>query len=170
MTPSHPPNVNVHLCSDLRNFIVNAYVLYYILCLIFILPKTDCIFALVAAPERIQFPAEVRRPTAETKKRIVISETKPMFERRILEERRPLVQTHINDDWFVLLDGDLKESGIFCLFCFVELQMCSSHMVMSSWLHEMLINIRLETFRPMYSISQECVHRWQCMFTIFKDF
>ncbi|CAK6960484.1 uncharacterized protein LOC128367095 [Scomber scombrus] len=66
----------------------------------------------VAAPERIRFPAEVRPPTAETKKRIVISETRPQFERRILEERRPVVHTHINDDWFVLLDGGLKESVV----------------------------------------------------------
>lgn len=47
------------------------------------------------------------------KTRITISETRPQFEKRILEERRPLTHTHVNDDWFVLLDVGAKESGIF---------------------------------------------------------
>lgn len=81
-----------------------------------------CSFVLVAAPERIQFPAERRAPTAVAKTRITISETRPQFEKRILEERRPL--THVNDDWFVLLDVGAKESGIFfCPFGFISLQM-----------------------------------------------
>ncbi|XP_040901229.1 uncharacterized protein LOC121186532 isoform X13 [Toxotes jaculatrix] len=60
----------------------------------------------VAVPERIQLPAEVRPPTAVAKTR------KPLFERRILEERQPLKHTYVNDDWFVLLDVDLKESVV----------------------------------------------------------
>ncbi|KAM8734767.1 uncharacterized protein AB9X84_023470 isoform 12-T13 [Acanthopagrus schlegelii] len=66
----------------------------------------------VAAPERIQFPAERRAPTAVAKTRITISETRPQFEKRILEERRPLTHTHVNDDWFVLLDVGAKESVV----------------------------------------------------------
>ncbi|XP_068999111.1 uncharacterized protein [Embiotoca jacksoni] len=62
----------------------------------------------VAAPELIQFPAEVRAPAAVAT--IRISDTRPQFEKRILKERRPLALTHVNDDWFVLLDVDLKES------------------------------------------------------------
>ncbi|XP_031154802.2 uncharacterized protein LOC116049367 isoform X6 [Sander lucioperca] len=64
----------------------------------------------VAVPERIHFPAEVKVPTAVAKTRI--SERRPQFEKRILEERRPLTQTHVNDDWFVLLDVGLKESVV----------------------------------------------------------
>lgn len=71
-----------------------------------------CVFVLVAVPERIQFPAEMRVPAAEAKARIAIPERRPQFEQRILEERRPVTQTHVNDDWFVLLDVGLKESGI----------------------------------------------------------
>ncbi|XP_042281134.1 titin-like isoform X2 [Thunnus maccoyii] len=66
----------------------------------------------VAVPEGIRFLAEVRPPTAEARKRIAVSETRPQFERRILEERRPLTHTHINDDWFVLLDVGLKETVV----------------------------------------------------------
>ncbi|XP_056237233.1 titin-like isoform X5 [Seriola aureovittata] len=66
----------------------------------------------VAVPQRIQFPPEVRVPTAMDKTRIAISETRPLFEKRILEERRPLTHTHVNDDWFVLLDVGLKESVV----------------------------------------------------------
>ncbi|KAM7420588.1 hypothetical protein PAMA_015018 [Pampus argenteus] len=66
----------------------------------------------VAVPEHLRFPAEVRPPSAEAKKRIAFSETRPQFERRILEERRLLTHTHINDDWFVLLDVGLKESVV----------------------------------------------------------
>lgn len=74
-----------------------------------------CVFVLVALPERIQYPAEVRAPAAVAKTRIAVSETRPQFGKRILEERRPLTQTHVNDDWFVLLDVGIKESGI-CFF------------------------------------------------------
>ncbi|XP_039973220.1 uncharacterized protein LOC120783904 isoform X3 [Xiphias gladius] len=66
----------------------------------------------VAVPARIQIPAKVRVPTAVAKTRIAISETRPLFEKRILEERRPLTHTHVNDDWFVLLDVGLKESVV----------------------------------------------------------
>ncbi|XP_035528044.1 uncharacterized protein LOC118335725 [Morone saxatilis] len=66
----------------------------------------------VAVPERIQFPAVVRGPPAVAKTRISISETRPQFGKRILEERRPLAHTHVNDDWFVLLDVGLKESVV----------------------------------------------------------
>ncbi|XP_070821751.1 uncharacterized protein [Chaetodon trifascialis] len=68
----------------------------------------------VAVPERIQFPAEVRAPAAVAKTRVAISETRPQFGRRILEERRPLTHTHthVNDDWFVLLDVGPKESVV----------------------------------------------------------
>ncbi|XP_008294726.1 titin-like isoform X4 [Stegastes partitus] len=66
----------------------------------------------VAVAERIQFPAAVRAPTAAATKRVVISETRPQFEKRILEERRPVTRTHVNDDWFVLLDVALKESVV----------------------------------------------------------
>ncbi|XP_024863855.1 uncharacterized protein LOC108241980 isoform X8 [Kryptolebias marmoratus] len=62
----------------------------------------------VAAPERMRLPAEVRLPTAGARTRTDISERKPKFERRILEERLP----RVSDDWFVLLDGDLKESVV----------------------------------------------------------
>ncbi|XP_028436503.1 titin-like isoform X7 [Perca flavescens] len=63
----------------------------------------------VAVTEHIRFPAEVKVPAvAKTR----ISENRPQFEKRILEERRPLAQTHVNDDWFVLLDVGLKESVV----------------------------------------------------------
>nr|XP_033496144.1 uncharacterized protein LOC117265653 isoform X2 [Epinephelus lanceolatus] len=66
----------------------------------------------VAAPQHVQFPAAVRAPTAVAKTRIAISEQRPYFEKRILEERRPVTQTHGNADWFVLLDGGLKETVV----------------------------------------------------------
>ncbi|KAK9513643.1 hypothetical protein VZT92_027159 [Zoarces viviparus] len=66
----------------------------------------------VVVPERIQFPAEERIPTAVAKTTIPVSERSSQFEKRILEERRPLTQTHVNDDWFVLLDVDLKQSAV----------------------------------------------------------
>ncbi|XP_071325089.1 uncharacterized protein [Trachinotus anak] len=66
----------------------------------------------VTVPERIQFPAEARVPTAVAKTGIAISETRPLFERRILEERRPVTHTHVNDDWFVLLEVGLKKSVV----------------------------------------------------------
>lgn len=97
------------------------------MCFIFtIIP--GCVFVLVAVPERIQFPAEVRVPTAVAKTRVVISETRPQFGKWILEERRPLTHTHVNDDWFVLLDVGLKESGIsFDLFGFVVEPLTHGH-------------------------------------------
>ncbi|XP_034553554.1 titin-like [Notolabrus celidotus] len=66
----------------------------------------------VPVPERIQFPAEVRAPPAAAKTRIAVSEMRPQFQERILAERRPVTCTHINDDWFVLLDVDRKESVV----------------------------------------------------------
>uniref|UniRef100_A0A8D2ZE27 Protein 4.1 n=1 Tax=Scophthalmus maximus TaxID=52904 RepID=A0A8D2ZE27_SCOMX len=66
----------------------------------------------VPVPERVRFPAEVRTPTAVAKTRISIPETIPLFAERILEERCPLTNTHVDDDWFVLLDVDLKESVV----------------------------------------------------------
>ncbi|XP_044063520.1 uncharacterized protein LOC122881404 isoform X14 [Siniperca chuatsi] len=66
----------------------------------------------VTVPERIQFPAEVRAPTAVAKTRIAISERRPQFEKRIQEERSLLTDIHVNDDWFVLLDVGLKESVV----------------------------------------------------------
>ncbi|XP_062254580.1 uncharacterized protein LOC133964485 isoform X4 [Platichthys flesus] len=66
----------------------------------------------VAVAERIQLPAEVRVPSAVAKKRVTISEGRPRFEDRILEERLPLIKTHVNEDWFVLLDVDRKKSVV----------------------------------------------------------
>ncbi|KAI3360936.1 hypothetical protein L3Q82_013144, partial [Scortum barcoo] len=62
----------------------------------------------VAVPERIQFPAKERVPTTVAKTSVAVSETRPQFGKRILEERRPLTRTHVNDDWFVLLDVGIK--------------------------------------------------------------
>ncbi|TNN78450.1 Protein 4.1 [Liparis tanakae] len=64
-----------------------------------------------SVPERVHFPAAVSVPAAVSKTRTAISERRPQFEDRILEERRPLAQTHVNDDWFVLLDVGLRESA-----------------------------------------------------------
>ncbi|XP_028280977.1 uncharacterized protein LOC114448296 isoform X4 [Parambassis ranga] len=64
----------------------------------------------VAARERIHLPAVVSKiPTAVPKTRISISERKPQFEKRILEERGPVTHTHVTDDWFVLLDADFRK-------------------------------------------------------------
>lgn len=68
-------------------------------------------------PERIQLPADTSVPAAVAKTRTVVSEMRPQFEKRILEERHPVTHTHVIDDWFVLLDVDLKESGIFFFTC-----------------------------------------------------
>ncbi|XP_054636954.1 uncharacterized protein LOC129184736 [Dunckerocampus dactyliophorus] len=65
----------------------------------------------VAVPERIRFPAEVPR-TAEVKTRIPVFETRPQFEKQILEERPPLKHTRVDDDWFVLLDTGLRKSVV----------------------------------------------------------
>lgn len=73
-----------------------------------------CVFVLVVLPERIQPAAQPRAPKAVIQSRIAISETRTEFGKRILEERRPLMHTHINDDWFVLLDVGPKKTGI-CL-------------------------------------------------------
>ncbi|XP_013132469.2 uncharacterized protein LOC100702839 isoform X10 [Oreochromis niloticus] len=60
--------------------------------------------------EREQLPAQVTVPApAAATKKITISETKPEFEKRVLEER--LSQTRVSDNWFVLLEGDLKASA-----------------------------------------------------------
>lgn len=69
-----------------------------------------CVFLVVALPK---YPTEARAPTAVARTRTAVSETRPQFAKRILEERPPLTRTHVNDDWFVLLDVDTKESGIF---------------------------------------------------------
>ncbi|XP_043973480.1 titin-like isoform X6 [Gambusia affinis] len=66
----------------------------------------------VAAPESLRVRSEVRVPSAVATKRVEISEKKPQFEMRILEERRPLIHTDVTDDWFVLLDFDAKESVV----------------------------------------------------------
>ncbi|XP_077951292.1 uncharacterized protein LOC120810753 isoform X30 [Gasterosteus aculeatus] len=65
-----------------------------------------------SVPERIQFLAEVSVPTARAASTIARPERRAHFEKRILEERRPLAQTHVNDDWFVLLDVAPKESVV----------------------------------------------------------
>lgn len=71
-------------------------------------------FVLAAVSEREQLPAQVTVPApAAATKKITISETRPGFEKRILEERPS--QTRVSDNWFVLLEGDLKASGIFFL-------------------------------------------------------
>lgn len=69
-----------------------------------------CVFLVVALPK---YPTEVRAPTAVARTRTAVSETRPQFAKRILEERPPLTRTHVNDDWFVLLDVDTRKSGIF---------------------------------------------------------
>ncbi|XP_017165003.1 uncharacterized protein LOC103478711 isoform X4 [Poecilia reticulata] len=66
----------------------------------------------VAAPESLRVRSEVRVPSAVAAKRVEISEKKPQFEMRILEERRPVIHTDVTDDWFVLLDFDAKESVV----------------------------------------------------------
>ncbi|KAM8868819.1 uncharacterized protein AB9W97_016473 isoform 7-T9 [Spinachia spinachia] len=66
----------------------------------------------VVVPERIQFLAEASVPTARATSAIAHPGRSAHFERRILEERRPLAQTHVDDDWFVLLDVDHKESAV----------------------------------------------------------
>lgn len=85
-------------------------------------------FVLVAAPERMRLPAEVQLPAAAAAAaRIQVSERKPKFEKRILEERLPITDTHVGGDWFALLDVGLKDSGIFYLLvwvCFHSLSFC----------------------------------------------
>lgn len=74
----------------------------------------DCVFVLVAVPERVQLPTKVRAPAAVAKPRAAVSvaETRPQFGKRILEERRQPARKHDSDDWFVLFDVGPKESGI----------------------------------------------------------
>lgn len=129
-------------------FTVNAIVVIF--CSISIIIPC-CVFVLVALPERIWYPAEVRAPTTVAKTRIAISETRPQFGKRILEERRPVTHTHVNDDWFVLLDVGPKESGIFltCLcWFFVVVQTNSSLVVALSSLHETLLQ-PVKSIRPI---------------------
>ncbi|KAM3614094.1 uncharacterized protein V6R79_010151 [Siganus canaliculatus] len=67
----------------------------------------------VAVPEVIRLPAETRAPSATRIISRTISETRPQFEQRILEERRSLVPaSYVEDDWFVLLDVGLKQSVV----------------------------------------------------------
>ncbi|XP_028326291.1 LOW QUALITY PROTEIN: protein 4.1-like [Gouania willdenowi] len=67
----------------------------------------------VPVPERLRLPAEVRIPPPPAKTKIAFSETRPQFAKRIVEERIPVTRTHVNDDWFVLLDRiNLKESVV----------------------------------------------------------
>ncbi|XP_074539406.1 uncharacterized protein LOC141800641 isoform X1 [Halichoeres trimaculatus] len=66
----------------------------------------------VPVPERIQLPAEVRAPPAAAQIRTAVSRVRPLFEERILEERRPVTRTHVHADWFVLLDVAQKESVV----------------------------------------------------------
>ncbi|XP_038125396.1 uncharacterized protein LOC119772818 isoform X4 [Cyprinodon tularosa] len=69
-------------------------------------PKTS-----VAAPGRSRLPSEVRAPAPVATTRTEIPK-KPQFEMRILEERQPLTQTLVTDDWFVLLESDAKKSVV----------------------------------------------------------
>uniref|UniRef100_A0A3Q3IH89 SAB domain-containing protein n=1 Tax=Monopterus albus TaxID=43700 RepID=A0A3Q3IH89_MONAL len=66
----------------------------------------------VTVSECIQFPVEARHPPAVAKTRIAISEMRPQFEKRILEERHPIPYTHVSDDWFAILDAGHKESVV----------------------------------------------------------
>ncbi|XP_062322680.1 titin-like isoform X3 [Osmerus eperlanus] len=62
-----------------------------------------------AVQKRIQIfpdiPPMVKAPTIEPRP-TALDEKRPMFEKRILEERRPRAQREVVDDWFVLLDVD----------------------------------------------------------------
>lgn len=82
---------------------------------------------IAAVPSREQLQQVVTVSKAVAKTRVAVSETRSLFEKRILEEQRQVTQTHVNDDWFVLLDRGLKESGIFYLTCFNPLVCSSSH-------------------------------------------
>ncbi|XP_030605420.1 titin-like isoform X3 [Archocentrus centrarchus] len=65
----------------------------------------------VAVLEHERLPAQVTVPAAVATTKIVVSETRPQFEKRLLEERQQISRTRVSDNWFVLLDGDLKESA-----------------------------------------------------------
>lgn len=86
-------------------------------------------------------PAGVRAPAAVAKTRIAISETRPQFGKRVLEERRPLTQTHVNADWFALLDVGSKESGIFFTRLGLFVLLTAHNVIALSLPHETLINI-----------------------------
>lgn len=79
-------------------------------------PENVCVPVLVAVRQRIQAYADVRPMVTvtpvEPKPRVAVPERRPLFERRILEERHPQMQRDVEDDWFVLLDVDHKVSGI----------------------------------------------------------
>ncbi|XP_055358922.1 uncharacterized protein LOC114842461 isoform X3 [Betta splendens] len=62
----------------------------------------------VSVPERVQLPAQTRVPAAVAQTRTAASEMRPQFEKRVLEERHPVAQTHVADEWFVLLDAGLQ--------------------------------------------------------------
>lgn len=76
------------------------------------------LFVLVAVLEQERLPAQVTVPAAAAATEVAVSETRPQFEKRLLEERQQISRTRISDNWFVLLDGDRKESGIFFFFLF----------------------------------------------------
>lgn len=81
--------------------------------LLFYITIPCCVYMLVVLPESIKFPAAVKAPAAAAKSRITVSETRPQFGKRVLEERHPLMQTHVSDDlWFVQLDVEPKYPGI----------------------------------------------------------
>ncbi|XP_057689636.1 uncharacterized protein LOC130914452 isoform X3 [Corythoichthys intestinalis] len=66
-----------------------------------------------AIPERLRFMGEVPKVVAsETKPMISIVKTRPQFEKQIQEERRSFKHTHVNDDWFVLLDAGPRKSVV----------------------------------------------------------
>nr|XP_057940697.1 uncharacterized protein LOC131137133 isoform X3 [Doryrhamphus excisus] len=65
----------------------------------------------VAVPEPIRLLAELPR-TAEIKTRIPVFETRPQFEKQILEERPRLKNTRVDDDWFLLLDTGPRKSVV----------------------------------------------------------
>ncbi|TNN02458.1 hypothetical protein fugu_009945 [Takifugu bimaculatus] len=68
----------------------------------------------IIPPEKTQYPAEVRAPVAVARLEPIPS-TRPAFDRRILQERQPLMYTLADaddDDWFVLLDVTPNESVV----------------------------------------------------------
>uniref|UniRef100_A0A3P8V984 Protein 4.1 n=1 Tax=Cynoglossus semilaevis TaxID=244447 RepID=A0A3P8V984_CYNSE len=67
----------------------------------------------VAVPESLRLPPKVRvSPAAAAGTKMAVSEAKPYFEKRILEERDPFSYSHVNDDWFVLLGGERQKSVV----------------------------------------------------------
>ncbi|XP_053287728.1 uncharacterized protein LOC128448899 isoform X3 [Pleuronectes platessa] len=102
VTPKKSVAVVEHVVGTIERKVVDDWFI-----LLDLTPKKS-----VALAERIQLPAEVRVPSAVAKKKVTISERRPRFEDRILEERLPLIKTHVNEDWFVLLDVDRKKSVV----------------------------------------------------------